>query len=83
MHGVLEMPRVLGWGKPANHGFGGKACDLPATRRTRRTREPEVAAQERHPPATDEGASRKTGDQATDGQTSQECGHEEAMEIAE
>ena len=70
-------------GKQANHRFGGKACDLPATRRTRRTREPEVAAREGHPPATDEAATRKTEDQATAGQTSQECGHEEAMETAE
>ena len=54
-------------GKPANHRFGGKACDTSATRRTRRTREPDVTAQ----------------DQAAANQTSEECGHEEAIETAE
>ena len=66
-----KCPVCSDGGKPANHRFGGKACD------------PEVAAQEGHPPETDEAASRKTEDQATAGQTSQECGHEEAMETAE
>ena len=31
-------------GKHANHRFGGKDCDPSATRTTKRTREPEVAA---------------------------------------
>ena len=67
-------------GKPANHRFEGRACDPAATRRTR---EPEVAAREGHPPATDEAAAGETEDQITADQTSQECGHEEAMETAE
>ena len=33
-------------GKPANHRFVGKACDTSATRRTRRTKEPDVTARD-------------------------------------
>ena len=46
-------------------------------------REPDVAAREGHPPATDEAATGETENQATADQTTQECGHEEAMETAE
>ena len=69
-------------GKPTNHRFGGRACD-PRIRRKRGTKEPEVSVEKRRLPTLEVATIKGNSHQATSDQISQECGREEAMEIAE
>ena len=70
-------------GKPANHRFGGKACDPPNNRRKRGAKEPEASVGEVPPPTSEVATTRGAGNQTTPEQNTQECGREEVMEIVE
>ena len=73
-------------GKASNHRFGGKACNPPAPRRTKRageaagkeeTREARTRKEQQRQTTTEEPKTQK-GTERT-----QECGPEEAMEVGE
>ena len=67
--------------RPANHRFGGKACDSPITRGKEGTREAATAAGETDlPTATDAEKQGKSDDRTINGHNNEESGHEEAMQ---
>ena len=68
-------------GKPANHCFEGKACDLPSNRRTGKGKEP--TAEKTRPQRTNEATTVGTSDKASDNQIAKASGQEEAMETTE
>ena len=74
----VKCPVCADAGKPANHRFGGKNCNPPATRTkgTERTTETELAG-------TTETTSERAEDQTADTHTAHESGREEAMETGE
>ena len=80
--GVLEMPRVRGCGQAGEPPLRRKSLLSPSHQKDEKN---EVARGRGtgRALATDEAATRKTEDQVTAGQTSQECGHDEATETAE